>query len=197
VSHAAQFQAFSAQRIAGVAGDGDSVSLSFRLPGTDTPAVVPGVGVVFTGVDGIDDTHFGTSLTLFDPSGEIIGYGKAPAGAVSFVGVSAPSARVAYATISLGNAALDGGPEVAGITDISAFDDVIYGEPELAKQVLPEGATGTFFDTDLAFANPLQHAQTARLRFFKEDGTTHLVEQVVPPLARVTSARRCWGRSSA
>jgi hypothetical protein len=180
-----QFQTFSAQRLVGAVGT-DSLSISFRIPGTDTPAVVRGFGVVLTGINGVTNDHNVANVTWFDPSGELLASIAVAPGAMAFVGVSMPIARIATVNITLGNLPLDEGPETPDITDIVAADDFIYAEPVLAKEVLSEGATGAFFDTDLALANPTGTDQIARLTFLKEDGNTITVDRNVPARARLT-----------
>jgi hypothetical protein len=180
-----QFQAFSGQRIVAAVGT-DNIVVSFRIPGTDTPAVVRGFGVVLTGIDGVTDDHQVTNVDWFDPSGELLESVVIAQGAVAFAGVSMPTARIATVVITLGNLPLNQGPETPTLTDIVAADDFIYAEPVLAKQVLSEGATGGFFDTDVALANPTGADQIARLTFLKEDGNTITVDRNVPARARLT-----------
>jgi hypothetical protein len=183
-SYAAQFQTFSAQRLAGLLGTTD-MSVQFRIPGTDKPAQVRGFGAVFTGVDGVDDDHFVTNVSYFDLDGALLASVIVPSGAISFVGVSFPEARVGLVILSVGNVPLDNDGEVPGISDAVAMDDFIYGEPQLRKYVLSEGATG-FFDTDVVLANPVNAEAPVTLTFLKEDGSTIAAERVVPPLARLT-----------
>jgi hypothetical protein len=97
---------------------------TFFVPGSSTPAMSTGFGVVFADVD-----HRGSaSIRLFDASGRDLGTYQAPAapGGLSFVGVMFSSARVARVEIRSGEAAVD-----AGIADISARergDDDEHGE---------------------------------------------------------------------
>jgi BarA-like signal transduction histidine kinase len=51
---------------------------------------------------------------------------------------------------------------------------------------LAEGATGSFFDYDLAIANPNTTAAPITVRFLKEDGTTVTQAYTIPPGARRT-----------
>nr|MBA2353970.1 hypothetical protein [Acidobacteriota bacterium] len=51
---------------------------------------------------------------------------------------------------------------------------------------LAEGATGTFFDTRLAIANPTQAPALVLTRFQKGDGTTIRDYRVLPPMQRTT-----------
>jgi hypothetical protein len=183
-AYTAQFQTFSAQRLAGLLGTNDLV-IRFRIPGTDTPAVVRGFGAVFTGVDGVDDDHFVSNVDYFDADGDLIAGVIVPPGALSFAGVSFPEARIATVVLHVGNLPLDNDGEVPGVSDAAALDDFIYGEPELRKYVLSEGATG-FFDTDVVLANPVNAEAPVTLTFLKEDGSTIVADRVVPPLARMT-----------
>jgi hypothetical protein len=85
---------------------------TFFVPGSSTPAMSTGFGVVFADVD-----HRGSaSIRLFGASGEDLGTYQAPAapGGLSFVGVMFASARVARVEIRSGEAPVD-----AGISDIS------------------------------------------------------------------------------
>ena len=47
---------------------------------------------------------------------------------------------------------------------------------------MAEGATGTFFDTDILLANPNTSPAPVTIRFLKEDGTT---------LTQTLRCRRC------
>jgi hypothetical protein len=85
--------------------------VTFRVPGTDTPAVVGGFGAVFTSGDG--DT---TTVEFFAADGSSLGTVTAPAGQPSFAGGT--GAGIAHVRITTGTAA-----------DPVAMDDLVYGEP--------------------------------------------------------------------
>ncbi len=51
---------------------------------------------------------------------------------------------------------------------------------------LAEGATGTFFDTDVLLANPNTSPAPVTLEFLKEDGSTLTQTMTLQPLSRVT-----------
>lgn len=51
---------------------------------------------------------------------------------------------------------------------------------------LAEGATGSFFDTDVSIANPTSTDAPATLTFFRQDGATIVTQHVIPAHARVT-----------
>ncbi len=51
---------------------------------------------------------------------------------------------------------------------------------------LAEGATGSFFDTDILIANPHDISIPVTLTFFKEDGTTITQDRTLSPTSRTT-----------
>jgi hypothetical protein len=95
------------------------LTVTFFVPGSSTPALSTGFGVVFSDVD-----HRGSaSIHLFDASGASLGRVIAPAapGGLSFVGVMFAKARVARVEITSGEAAIDSG--VADISVLGRGDD--------------------------------------------------------------------------
>jgi hypothetical protein len=88
------------------------LTVTFFVPGSSTPAISTGFGVVFSDVD----RRGSASIRLLDAAGEELGRYVAPASpsGLSFVGVVFPSARVAQVEIKSGEAAID-----AGVADIS------------------------------------------------------------------------------
>ena len=126
------FQTFSPQRLFTAIGS-NVVDVNFFVPGSATPALTRGFGVVFTDVD----TSGATSLMFFDSTDAPLGTFAAPAlvgdETLSFVGVDFVSAIVSRVRITTGNQAL--GPSTTG--DVVVMDDFIYGEP-IAVAVIPE-----------------------------------------------------------
>jgi hypothetical protein len=184
-SFATQFQAFSGQRIGGVVGTHEGFSILMRMPGTTTPAVTRGAGIVLMGDDGVTDDHNVAVVRFYDQNLDYFAAIVIPVSKMAFVGITVPDARIALIGVTLGNLSLDHGPETPGVTDILTFDDIIYGEPQLARSFLPEGASG-FFDTDVALANPTSTDQHVELKFLEENGNTTIVNKIVPQYGRLT-----------
>jgi hypothetical protein len=106
-----EFQFFSPIRTFAPLGS-DRLTVTFFVPGSSTPAISTGFGVVFSDVD----RRGSASIRLIGAGGEDLGRYVAPPspGGLSFVGVVFPSARVASVEIRSGEAAID-----AGVADIS------------------------------------------------------------------------------
>ncbi|MGE3752816.1 MAG: hypothetical protein AB7I45_01525 [Planctomycetota bacterium] len=124
------FAPFSGARLVAPV-DGNVVELGFFVPGTGTPAVVQGVGVVVTDVD----VAAASKLAFYDPFGRLLvdrAFLTTPGIAShSFLGVTTQDAVIARVVITLGNAAL--GPDdvtQGGAADIVVLDNVIYDEPQ-------------------------------------------------------------------
>jgi autotransporter-associated beta strand protein len=64
-------------------------------------------------------------------------------------------------------------------------NDVTLGAP-IATSYLAEGATGTFFDTDLLIANPHAVAVTATITFLPQDAPAQTITRAIEPMTRVT-----------
>jgi hypothetical protein len=131
-AYAAQFKAFSPNKIFAAVGS-NVLDMTFRVAGTTTPAVVNGLGVVFTDVD----TPGATSLDYYAADGRLLGHFAAPtrsdATGLSFVGVKYDSPVVARVRFTLGQGALGAGVNdisAGGTVDLVAVDDLIYGEPQ-------------------------------------------------------------------
>jgi hypothetical protein len=80
------------------------------------------------------------------------------------------TAITVWATDTSGNSATD-------LITVTAHD-LVY--------TLAEGATGTFFDTDILLANPNTTPADVTLQFLKEDGTTLTQLRSLPPMSRTT-----------
>ncbi|MGH7863435.1 MAG: hypothetical protein ACREQB_00480 [Candidatus Binataceae bacterium] len=128
--NAADFAAFSPERIFGLVG-ANQLDVRFSVPGTPAAAgLVRGFGVVFTDVE----TAGSTGLEFFDVNDQLIGSALAPAfgdgssdtfKSFSFVGVTFIDAVIARVRITNGDVDLD----VGDTFDAVAMDDFIYGEP--------------------------------------------------------------------
>ena len=140
---AAQFAAFSAERIFGLLGT-NTMDVLFDVAGSPgTAATVRGFGVVFTDVEVADSTK----LDFFDAQGNLLRTEFAQAfpfvggdsfGSFSFLGVVFDAAQVARVQITSGGydaafVRLSGSPD-----DAVAMDDFIYGEPTVVP--LPPAA---------------------------------------------------------
>jgi hypothetical protein len=131
-AYAANFNAFSSPKTFMPIGSA-SLTVSFRVPGSDTPASTRGFGLVFSDVE----REGAASIKLFDAQGRSLGQYHAPvrsdALGFSFVGVVFESPLVARVVIRSGQAAL--GPDVQDLTDggnrdLVVMDDYLYAEPQ-------------------------------------------------------------------
>jgi hypothetical protein len=121
-SYAATFGAYSGERIFAPLGSTET-DVSFRVPGTDTPALVAGFGAVFTSVDDAG----GTTVQFLAADGSVLGTVAAPTGRFAFAG--ATGTGIAGARILTGTAALGRGVVDDAGHDVVAMDDFVYGEP--------------------------------------------------------------------
>ena len=121
------FKAFSPERLFSPIGS-NVVNLSFRVPGTNTPALVTGFGAVYTDIDRKKNTAF----EYFDRRGRSLGKFAAPVskGGFSFLGVVFVRPRVARVRIRYGTSTL--GPRDSKKRDVAVMDDFLYGEPQRA-----------------------------------------------------------------
>ena len=128
-TYPATFQTFSPERIFTPLGS-NVMEVSFRVPGTTTPATVRGFGAVFTDVD----TAASTKLEFFNSAGTLIFsrtvLPEPGSQGLSFLGASfAGGAPIARVRITAGNAAL-GPADNPPVTDVVAMDDFLYAEPQ-------------------------------------------------------------------
>lgn len=133
------FQTFSAQRLFQVRS-GDTLEVTFFVPGTNIPASVSGFGVVFADVDNGTrirlDCYAGDATKLSSATGAVLNNG------LSFLGFFFPdsSERCARIEVRAGNTPIDSGSaDGAGSVDLVAMDDFIYGEPHSLDGVLADG----------------------------------------------------------
>lgn len=138
-AYATGFQAFSAERLFHLRG-GDTMTLSFFLPGTSIPASVSGMGVVYADVDVAANVR----LICFAPDGRrLVGAtGDVQNNGLSFLGIFFDNADERCARIELraGNTDLTGGAaDGTGGIDVIALDDFIYGEPRSLDVPLRDG----------------------------------------------------------
>jgi hypothetical protein len=131
-AYEAQFEPFSKPKSFASIGS-PSMSLTFRVAGSDTPAAVTGFGIVFSDVD----RNGSTSINLFDAKGRSLGLYFAPvrsdATGLSFLGVVFDAAIVARVTITAGDAAIDAGLQDlsdGGHRDLVVTDNFLFGEPQ-------------------------------------------------------------------
>jgi hypothetical protein len=120
------FAAFSAQRLFTALGS-NITDVRFFVPGSSTPALTNGFGVVFTDVDQAGST----GIEFFDINGLSLANIHAPNTpgneTLSFLGVRFDQgAVVARVRITSGDQILAAGNT---LTDVVAMDDFIYGEP--------------------------------------------------------------------
>jgi hypothetical protein len=129
--NAADFAAFSPERIFGLNGT-TQMDVTFNPSGQPgVPGVVRGFGAVFTDVELAD----AVKLDFYDAANNLLLSRSAPAfpfsgdsfKSFSFVGASFPSAVVARVHIT--NGGYDLSLAQFGVDDSAAMDDFIYGEP--------------------------------------------------------------------
>lgn len=135
-----QFNFFSPVRTFAAVGSSD-MTVDFFVPGSSTPAVSTGFGVVFADVDRLGSA----AIRVFDANGKNLGRFLAPPApeGLSFVGVSFPTAIVARVEIESGQGVVAVGAadltnrEQTPSTDLVIMDDFIYGEPIATSQAVP------------------------------------------------------------
>ena len=125
-SYADIFKTFSDERLFSPVGS-NTVDLTFRVPGTNTPAWTRGFGAVYTDVD---QEH--TAFEYFDKDGRSLGRFTVPisSNGLSFLGVVFDQPVVARVRIEYGSVKL--GPDDGPNNDVAVMDDFIYGEPQPA-----------------------------------------------------------------
>jgi hypothetical protein len=113
-----------------------NMTLTFRVPGTDTGALVSGIGIVFSDVDRAG----AATITLYAADGTSLGEYAAPArtdaSGHSFVGVAFDRPIVARVEVRSGEAALSAGANDlsdGGLYDLVVTDDFLFGEPQPAS----------------------------------------------------------------
>ena len=129
-SYAGQFNFFSPQKTFAVTGS-TVMTAEFQVPGSPTPAVVRGFGVVFTDVD----RQGSATLEFLGTSGSL-GRFEAPVrsgdSSLSFLGVVFQDAVVTSVRIVSGRAPLGAGVKDisdGGAQDLVVMDDFLYSEP--------------------------------------------------------------------
>ena len=131
-NYADDFNAFSFPKTFMPLGS-NALTVSFRIPGLQTPAATRGFGVVFSDVE----RQGAASIKLFDAEGRSLGQYQAPIrsdpAGFSFVGVVFDSSIVAQVRITSGQRAL--GADVqdlsdGGNLDLVVMDDYLYAEPQ-------------------------------------------------------------------
>ena len=130
--YATSFQTFSAERLF-TTRNGHVLEVQFFVPGTNTPAVVSGFGVVFADVDSASGVGRSV-IRCVNAAGDVSAAASAPVldGGLSFVGIRFDQTGEGCARViiiqgkdSLLPANIDG-----GAIDVVAMDDFIYGEPQ-------------------------------------------------------------------
>jgi hypothetical protein len=131
-TYADQFAAFSAPKTFAPIGSKLS-EVTFRVPGSSTPAAVTGFGVVFSDVDRKNSA----SIKLFASNGKSLGRYRAPvrsdANGQSFIGVVFKQPIIARVVITSGQAPLgadENDVSNGGKHDLVVFDDLLFGEPQ-------------------------------------------------------------------
>jgi hypothetical protein len=133
-TYAGQFSFFSPTKIFSPVGS-NLLDMSFEVAGQPTPAVVTGLGIVFSDVDVAN----ATTVEFFAQDGTSLGVFAAPvrsdATGLSFVGVIFEQPVIARARLTLGTGALATGVNDitdGGTADLVVIDNLVYGEPKKA-----------------------------------------------------------------
>jgi hypothetical protein len=131
-SYADEFESFSKVKTFMSVGS-PRMTVTFRVPGSNTPGIVNGFGIVFSDVD----RDGAASITLYTADGGNLGRYLAPvrsdADGHSFIGVVYDQPVVARVEVTSGEAALAAGTDDltdGGIRDLVITDDFLYGEPQ-------------------------------------------------------------------
>ncbi len=131
-TYGAEFIAFSTPRLFAPIGTTKS-ELRFRIPGTDTAAVVQSFGAVFVDVDKANTTR----LQAYDKENRLIADVPAPPRAApdafSLVGVTFDQPVIARVVLTLGEAPIGAGINDltgGGLVDLVVLDDFLYSEPQ-------------------------------------------------------------------
>ena len=119
------FKTFSEEKLFSPIGS-NLVTITFFVPGSNTPATVRGFGAVYTDVD---TTH--TAFEYFDKDGNSLGSFETPIAdnGLSFLGVVFDEAIIASVEVRYGTGAL-GPDDGAGEVDVAVMDNFIFGEPQ-------------------------------------------------------------------
>lgn len=129
-SYTNTFAPFSAQRLFTSLGS-NITDITFFVPGTNTPALTRGFGVVFSDVDLAN----ATSVQLFDVNHSLLGTFFVPnltgTQTFSFIGISYPTPIISAVRILAGNTPLGPGAvdQDGSVVDVVTMDDFLYGEP--------------------------------------------------------------------
>jgi hypothetical protein len=119
------FPSYSGERLFSPIGS-NRVDAYFYLPGTNTPAVVNAIGVVFIDVD----REGASSIEIFDKDDKSLGTFSAPVmnEGQAFLGLVYETPLIHHIRIRLGNTPL--GPNDGTSKDVSVMDDIIFAEPQ-------------------------------------------------------------------
>ncbi len=127
-----EFESFSKAKTFMSSGSA-RMTVTFRVPGSDTPAIVNGFAIVFSDVD----REGAASITLYAADGRNLGEYLAPvrtdAAGHSLIGVVYDRPLVARVDVISGEAALGAGINDlsdGGLYDLVITDDFVYGEPQ-------------------------------------------------------------------
>ena len=127
-----EFESLSKVKTFMAAGSAN-MTLTFRLPGSDTQAIVNGIGIVFSDVDR-DGAASITLYALDDTNlGEYVAPVRTDANGHSFVGVAFDRPIIGRVEVRSGEAALSAGANDVsdeGAYDLVVTDDFLFGEPQ-------------------------------------------------------------------
>jgi hypothetical protein len=120
------FKTFSEEKLFSPVGGSNLVTITFFVPGSNTPAAVRGFGAVYADVD-TDHTAF----EYFDKDGNSLGSFQTPIAdnGLSFLGVAFDEAVVFSVEVRYGTGAL-GPNDGDGGVDVAVMDNFIFGEPQ-------------------------------------------------------------------
>jgi hypothetical protein len=174
---------------------GGLTSGTLTITDNDGPVVAPPVVTIVSPSPGADEfARIGTTDTLVTLTGTATS--ALPIVKVTWTAnVDFGLAEASGTAIGTNNWTIPNLPLSNGDTNVivRAYDingatsyDFVWFRRSLDRYSLAEGATGTFFDLDLAIANPNPVAAPVDITFLTPSGTTVQQARVLPPASRTT-----------
>ncbi|MPY90072.1 MAG: hypothetical protein GEU99_19385 [Luteitalea sp.] len=152
------------------------------------PPGTPGPTITLSGIS------TGSPIEVTSPFVDLSGQADPGAAAVASVAwrtdSGASGTAEGIASWSVANVPLRAGRNVITVTatDVggqSSSEDIVFTLPRI-DYILAEGSTGTFFDLDVAVANPNGEPAPVTFEFLREDGETVTQTDVLAPMSQRT-----------
>jgi hypothetical protein len=186
---------FELQFIDPGSGPGGSTIGTLTIIDNDGPPVTPPVVTIVSPSPGADEfARIGTSDTFVTLTGTVTsafpivnvrytvnvndGFVEAAGNATGTNNWTIPN----LALLDGDNLVLVRATDINGVTAV----DFVWLRRSVDRYSLAEGATGTFFDLDLAIANPNPVEAPVEITFLTPSGTTVQQQRVLPPASRTT-----------